>query len=535
MNWQKIVSYVSIVGLFASGLVFAGYQTLQNNPSQLAQASTNVQTELKPGQTGRFFIKYMNGGDTTMEGAVLESYIGSNLIVNQDSFQAIPPSEIGDDTVDEVRNNYGNYQSYAIDTNTLLDENVGNWGYKLNYSPKSAVDNSPNTPGGDSNGSQLDPFKGGIVFFEADLNPDILSEPKPTNPNETYEVGDVLESFNNEGVFSKLTSDNNNSGIESNISIKIGEPQNTGPDPNGDKDGDGILNKDEDTDNDGDPTNDDTDNDGDPNYDDTDSDNDGIPDSVECTTSGNCEDTDNDGTPDYLDQDSDGDGIPDVIENICSDGSSGQPCDTDGDGTPDYKDTNSDGDGESDAEEGGNELNCDYSTYPPSNCSSSDLPDVDGDGILEYQDPDEQSDSITLNSQCNYLNDECQLYFVGFDDAQKNWNDTTEFNTNFPYTQKYKDGKVDMVFDNIKNSQGNTIPDGSTCKFHMYNYGTGDKVSVTDVKSTQSQNGTCEVTLSTQNQNQNVINYYRIVATATDQQTNEKMKAVDTLVLKVGA
>ncbi|MEM7033851.1 MAG: PKD domain-containing protein [Chloroflexota bacterium] len=77
-------------------------------------------------------------------------------------------------------------------------------------------------------------------------------------------------------------------------------------DPNGnvDSDGDTILDRYEDVDGDGDPTNDDADNDGIPNYRDQDSDGDGILDEVENASF----------TGNPFDQDNDGDGIPDFID-----------------------------------------------------------------------------------------------------------------------------------------------------------------------------------------------------------------------------
>lgn len=66
-----------------------------------------------------------------------------------------------------------------------------------------------------------------------------------------------------------------------------------------DDDNDGILTKNEDPDNDGDPTNDDTDNDGIANYLDDDDDGDGTPTLKESIV----EDGDNDGVLDYLDND----------------------------------------------------------------------------------------------------------------------------------------------------------------------------------------------------------------------------------------
>ena len=83
------------------------------------------------------------------------------------------------------------------------------------------------------------------------------------------------------------------------FAVKIGMMR----DPNGgtrtDTDGDGIPDKDEDLNGDGNVENDDTDRDGIPNYRDADDDGDGVP-----TKDEGRGDSDNDGTPDYLDADS---------------------------------------------------------------------------------------------------------------------------------------------------------------------------------------------------------------------------------------
>lgn len=73
-----------------------------------------------------------------------------------------------------------------------------------------------------------------------------------------------------------------------------------------DDDNDGILTKDEDTNNDNDPTNDDTDEDGIPNYLDTDDDGDGVDSIFESITN----DEDADGIVDYLDADTTTENIP---------------------------------------------------------------------------------------------------------------------------------------------------------------------------------------------------------------------------------
>ena len=176
-----------------------------------------------------------------------------------------------------------------------------------------------------------------------------------------------------------------------------------------DSDGDGIPDTTEDTNGDGDPTNDDADGDGIPNYIDLDSDNDGILDSVETAT-----DTDGDGIPNFLDLDSDNDGLFDLTENGISGaadvnndgvldgpdndndgimnsvdqapstyGSPGHPApqQSDADGIPDYLDLDSDNDGTFDIVEAGG------ATLDANNDGEiDDTTDADGDGIMDVTD-----------------------------------------------------------------------------------------------------------------------------------------------------
>ncbi|MEP0985566.1 Ig-like domain-containing protein [Ekhidna sp.] len=157
----------------------------------------------------------------------------------------------------------------------------------------------------------------------------------------------------------------------------------------GDSDGDGILDFDEDTNGDGDPTNDDSDGDGTPDYLDTDDDGDGvatIDEDIDGDGDPTNDDTDGDGTPDYLDSDDDGDGIPTEEEDVDGDGDPAND-DTDGDGTPDYLDNDDDGDGilteDEDIDGDGDPTN----------------DDSDGDGTPDYIDEDDDGDGVTTGDE----------------------------------------------------------------------------------------------------------------------------------------
>jgi hypothetical protein len=123
---------------------------------------------------------------------------------------------------------------------------------------------------------------------------------------------------------------------------------------------------------------------------------------------------------------------------------------------------------------------------------------------------------------------DCRLYFIGLDDAPLNWNDTTYFNDDYPLDQKFKDGKADAVFDNIKRADGNLIADGSTCVFDFYRY-SEDQVLRSFTSTTSG--GECQVTLPLDDQ---TVNYYSVVVRATDINDGQIMQNQDRLVLAVG-
>jgi len=107
-----------------------------------------------------------------------------------------------------------------------------------------------------------------------------------------------------------------------------------------DNDNDGVLNSDEDLNNDGEVSDDDTDGDTFPNYLDQDDDNDRVStrdEDVDNDGDSTNDDTDNDGVPNYIDDDDDGDGTLTKDEDADGDGDPTND-DTDGDGIPDYLD-----------------------------------------------------------------------------------------------------------------------------------------------------------------------------------------------------
>lgn len=163
------------------------------------------------------------------------------------------------------------------------------------------------------------------------------------------------------------------------------------PDPEGDRDGDGVQNGIE--------------RELGIDHQDPDSDDDSLPDAAEVevlttdTAGGDdiwiAPDTDDDGLTDPLDTDDDGDTIPTSDEV----GDPTAPADTDGDGTPDHRDADSDGDGMSDASEAGKDSDLDGIPNVTETDDDGDgrasadesLADADGDGAA---DPDIDGDGV---------------------------------------------------------------------------------------------------------------------------------------------
>ena len=211
-----------------------------------------------------------------------------------------------------------------------------------------------------------------------------------------------------------------------------------------DDDNDGILTRDEDTNGNGNPTDDDADSDGTPNYLDKDStadfDNDGQPNNVDAdddndtvsdVEEGNGSvDTDGDGAADWQDTDDDNDGVDSKTEKAQGD--------SDGDGTPNYRDRDDDGDGinstdedrngdknpandDTDGDGKANYLDndddgdgiltkLDNTGLDPADVNLTD-DDTDGDGVLNYLDSDDDGDNVPtkredLNSDGNLANDD---------------------------------------------------------------------------------------------------------------------------------
>jgi len=122
-----------------------------------------------------------------------------------------------------------------------------------------------------------------------------------------------------------------------------------------------------------------------------------------------------------------------------------------------------------------------------------------------------------------------KLYFTGSDNATATWDSETEFNTAYPQSQKYRDGSVKLIFDEIKKANGTTVNSG-TCTFSLYRYTKPGIISnrLRNFNGTIS-NGKCVTDLTITDQ---TVNYYRVKVNVID--GTENLYNIDTLVLAVG-
>ncbi|MCG3398872.1 Ig-like domain-containing protein [Staphylococcus massiliensis] len=243
----------------------------------------------------------------------------------------------------------------------------------------------------------------GLKDGDEDADGDGTSNSKDDYPNDVKRQIDKQLDTDGDGIPNRIDSDDDNDGLSDEVERLLNlDPLNPDSDRNG------VIDGDEDTDQDGTPnSNDDypndathlvdkqldSDGDGIPNHIDSDDDNDGLSDEVErlLNLDPMNPDSDGDGVTDG-DEDTDADGTPNVNDDYPQDATRqvNKQLDSDGDGIPNYLDSDDDNDGLSDEIE--RLLNLD-----PMN------PDSNGDGI---KDGDEDTDGDgTSNMKDDYPND----------------------------------------------------------------------------------------------------------------------------------
>ena len=120
-----------------------------------------------------------------------------------------------------------------------------------------------------------------------------------------------------------------------------------------------------------------------------------------------------------------------------------------------------------------------------------------------------------------------RLYFVGLDNKDLKWDESVRYNLNFPINQKFKDGNVKLVFDQI--GENNVLWTSGKCTFTLSAHTT-----TTTFRTYQGDiaNGKCEANYPINDQT--IYNYHHVVARATQTNSNKIITDTNVLVLYVG-
>jgi hypothetical protein len=217
-----------------------------------------------------------------------------------------------------------------------------------------------------------------------------------------------------------------------------------------DADADGVADRFEDINGDGNLDNDDTDLDLNADYLDDDDDDDGVitADELMFDDNGIPLDTDGDGIYNYLDADDDGDGIPTIEEDVDGDGNPAND-DTDGDGIPNYLDNDDDGD----------TILTQYEDLNGDGDFTND--DTDVDGIPNYLDLDDDGDSVyTMYEVPDQDGDGNPADAVDFDaDGTPNYLDNDDDNDGVLTINENPDPNGDGNPDDAQNTDADAFPD----------------------------------------------------------------------------
>lgn len=120
------------------------------------------------------------------------------------------------------------------------------------------------------------------------------------------------------------------------------------------------------------------------------------------------------------------------------------------------------------------------------------------------------------------------IYFLSANNTSVSFDSTTQINTNYDQTQKFRDGNVTIVYSNIKNSSDTAITSG-VCVFKLYRYGEGGDSQPLKIYSSNISNGSCQTILTAEDQ---TVNYYRVRAEVVE--NSNMYYNLETLILYVG-
>jgi hypothetical protein len=122
-----------------------------------------------------------------------------------------------------------------------------------------------------------------------------------------------------------------------------------------------------------------------------------------------------------------------------------------------------------------------------------------------------------------------RVYFIGLNNAPAVWDPITEYNNAQLRTQKFKDGPMTLVYDNLLDGSGNPLTTG-TCKFELVRvFRAYAPSNILKTYNSTIQNGKCTATFPVVDQ---TVNYYHVVVTATSGQIVQQNTNI--LVLNVG-
>jgi subtilisin family serine protease len=124
-----------------------------------------------------------------------------------------------------------------------------------------------------------------------------------------------------------------------------------------------------------------------------------------------------------------------------------------------------------------------------------------------------------------------RLYFLSADGQAVEYDQQTKYNTNYNRTQKFKDGPIQLVLDELKNQEGQTILSGD-CTFELLRRTSKYPDGILKTYTGTISNGSCQAVFPVIDQ---TVNYYHVVATATDGDNGQTYQESQVLVLIVGA
>lgn len=475
LPWLK-ASLLSLVAvLVIAVLVFLGINILRNQEDASASFSQTdcVKLEMQPASTCTFLLTYTNGEGSQTTDSRLTILVGSELEIDTTSF------------TDEMFVNGVSQGVFPMNIPNLLQSNTQGWGARIQYLPGSA--NTVGTPSGTPTPGTLPAFTTGRILFRATLKNDVL---------ERYQVGDILEpptplNFNQQGIYSVLNTNETPNPVPGIVKIKIIAPDVILSSETV------ILSQQS-----------------------------SVTSSVEYQTTGVITGPIS-GTPGGQIQIG-----PSVADGPATYTNSGACVIAGNISNSVFTPSQSaiiDPTCPVGLNSNGNIVLQDASVIPNVNSNFTDSSSNSSSSSSVSESSSSTSSAIVPGENCgDKFGVKCRLYFIGANNASVNFDNATQFNLNWDRTQKFKDGTVKIVFDEIVKNNAEYIADNSACVFQAIRYGDTPVLRTFNATTTA---GKAEVNMPVDDQ---TVNYYTIIVRCNDAQTNELVADYDRLVLIVG-